>query len=145
MSAYICNTDHFVFLVAAATSRQICLFQGLHMTWRHNGVTHRLNYGDTARELEVANMLAAENTASVNARYNETTSPPTITRGDQPFLHFPPVQVIKSCDCLEYQSCEHDGWEASEAKAFLDALRKKAWHALPGYDDATWGAPSRKP
>jgi hypothetical protein len=29
---------------------------------------------------------------------------------------FDPVQVLKSCDCYEYQSCEHDGWEDSEAR-----------------------------
>jgi hypothetical protein len=52
-----------------------------------------------------------------------------------------PVQVIKACDCYEYQSCEHDGWADSEACRFITSLRKGAAHALPGYDGADWGAP----
>jgi len=42
---------------------------------------------------------------------------------------------------VKYQSCEHDGWESSKAKAIVDALRSSAWHALPGYEDAAWGPP----
>jgi len=51
------------------------------------------------------------------------------------------VQVLKSIDCLDYQSCEHPGWAASEAKAFIDRLQSAAIHALPGYEAAIWGAP----
>lgn len=49
-----------------------------------------------------------------------------------------PVAVLKACDGYEYQSCEHPGWESSEAHAFLDALRRRMIHALPGYDEADW-------
>jgi hypothetical protein len=37
-----------------------------------------------------------------------------------------PGQVFSLIDCLDYQSCEHDGWRSSEAFAFLTALRE-AW------------------
>lgn len=51
-----------------------------------------------------------------------------------------PVAVLKAVDCYEYQSCEHDGWHDSEARSFCEALRKRMIHALPGYDEAPWGA-----
>ena len=57
---------------------------------------------------------------------------------------FSAVQVIKACNCLDYQSCEHDGWEASEAKSFLDSLISAACHRLPGYDAAEWGPPKNR-
>ncbi len=57
------------------------------------------------------------------------------------WLHMDPVQVIKSCHCYCYQSCEHPGWHESEAKAFVDALESAAVHSLKGYDAAEWGAP----
>lgn len=50
------------------------------------------------------------------------------------------VEALKAIDGYEYQACEHDGWEASEAKAFCEALRRALIGALPGYDAAdTWG------
>jgi len=49
-----------------------------------------------------------------------------------------PVAVLKACDGYEYQACEHPGWEASEAHAYINALRRRAIHALPGYDEAAW-------
>lgn len=49
-----------------------------------------------------------------------------------------PVAVLKACDGYEYQSCEHPGWETSEAKAYLEALRRRMIQLLPGYDEAEW-------
>ena len=49
-----------------------------------------------------------------------------------------PVQAIKLVHCYEYQSCEHDGWETSEAHRFTTALLSSLEHSLPGYDDAPW-------
>ena len=49
-----------------------------------------------------------------------------------------PVAVLKAIDGYEYQSCEHPGWEASEAHAFCEALRRAAIGCLPGYAEASW-------
>ena len=101
-------------------------------------------------------MLWDENFASINARYPDTidnpeNSPGVITEAESGFVYgkhedlflysIDPAQVLKSCDCLEYQSCEHDGWEDSQAHAFLVSLRGSTWRHVPGYDDAEWGAP----
>ena len=49
------------------------------------------------------------------------------------------VDIVKLCHCLAYQSCEHEDWEASWSKRFLDRVIDAATRALPGYDAAPWG------
>lgn len=99
-------------------------------------------------------MLWRENIKSVSHRYPHESSATLPGPRDCEFVitesdfgcvllwdHFDPAQVLKACDCFEYQSCEHDEWESSEAHAFIQSLRSSAWHALPEYDGAEWGAP----
>jgi hypothetical protein len=89
-------------------------------------------------------MLWRENLASIHARY-----PDTVASGDYPgpanfrardvdfylFQDVPgtvdPLAVIDAVSCYEYQSCEHAGWQASEAKAFCDALTAKMLRQIP--------------
>lgn len=110
----------------------------------------QLHHGDHAQEVRVGQMLWDENVLSVSARYPNDRKGnlpgPTgctyqyPTGSERPTFHgFDAIQVLKACDCYEYQSCEHDGWPTSEAKAYIDSLRNHAWQALPGYDDARWG------
>jgi hypothetical protein len=57
-------------------------------------------------------------------------------------LHVPqaaPVQVVKACNCYDYQSNEHPEWEGSFAQALSEMIRGEAIAALPGYDSAAWG------
>lgn len=93
----------------------------------------------------VAALLYAENVRSVNHRYpnhppEEPVSfdPGEVTRA--PLLS--PVQCIKACDCLEYQSCEHPEWQDSVARKVLRNIRAEAIRRLPGYDEAPWGIDS---
>ncbi len=87
-------------------------------------------------------MLWGENHRSVNARYLEDDIEPLYTYSALPG-NVEPVTVLKAVACYEYQTCEHDGWEASEAHVFCETLRHKMTTWLPGYDDAPWGIDSR--
>jgi len=64
-----------------------------------------------------------------------------------------PVDIVKACDCLDYQACDWSGWDASEAAAVLREIRAAAvavaaamlrlpgnpeGRELPGYDAAAW-------
>jgi hypothetical protein len=49
------------------------------------------------------------------------------------------VAHIKNIHCYQYQSCEHEGWDASMARQFCTALLASLEHDVPGYDDAPWG------
>lgn len=131
MSAYIVDRKHIEYLVRAAQSRRIA------------GSSYQYEPAEVLAAN--ANMLAAENAASVNYRYSETEAPdtwePADFHGVTPWLDFNPVEVLKAVACYVYQACEHPGWETSRAKLFADRLHRAAINALHGYSDAPWGAP----
>ena len=132
-------------------------FDGIYRTYGRdayfaamNEQRRELSYSDAKRASEVGSMLWATNAASVLHRY-----PDTIDNGDYPgpvdfsaedvFAYtfrrtatLSPVQILKAIACYEYQSCEHDGWQDSEARSFCDALRDKMIRQLEGYDSAAW-------
>ena len=97
--------------------------------------------------------LRDENIRSVLHRYPQTSeqTAPGASDRDSVFCEedivsigedsFDPVQLLKSIACLEYQSCEHDGWEPCGAKKYLDELRVDAVRMLPKWGEAKWGAP----
>ncbi len=158
MSAYIVDRDHIVYLVEAGVHRGITRNISLYWTGTKGGTPDikRLRYGDYDRMAEIASTLWRENVRSVSYRYPgegaDTLPGPVgedyeITTDDFGTLRagwsFEPVQVLKAIDCYIYQSCEHPEFYDSEAYDYCRALRSAAIHALPGYDDASWGAPKK--
>lgn len=152
MSAYIVEKNHVLYLVCAALSRAT-RYNSNGFSWYHAGTRHEIGDGDVSAMAETANMLWRENIKSVSARYpheSSATLPGTraadfiVTEADFPACchSFDPVQVLKACNCFDYQSCEHDEWRESLACAFIQALKEKMMRALPTYDDAEWGAPT---
>ena len=94
--------------------------------------------------LQVCGMLYAANVVSVNHRYPNHTpeEPEAFTRAE--LLGAPdlsPVECVKACQCLAYQSCEVDTWPASEACRMVERIQGTAIAALPGYDKAAWCRP----
>ena len=159
MSAFICGQNHFKALAIFAAERT-----GGY-GWAHLRVDPRYIKGLShpqaeARGLEnltmpelatlYADTLYRENVRSVRHRYPESgrdNLPGPI--GDPGFIaikardtahRFPvsPVDVLKMCDCLEYQSCETGDWNDTLACKLLGSIRKAAIRQLPGYDDAPW-------
>ncbi|ETB37543.1 hypothetical protein O974_28215, partial [Mycobacterium avium 11-0986] len=41
--------------------------------------------------------------------------------------------------CYEYQACEPNDWQTTEAYAFCRELHNMLIQVLPGYDPAPWG------
>ena len=153
MSAFEVDATHIDVMVSAALQRVSC---GETMRWYHGDIPgtqpgEMLPGGEdyasacerTRREVtsETAETwgatLLAENRRSVNHRYDEEEI-------EEPYVFteyagsFKPAAILKALDCYEYQSCEHPGWEASEAHSFCEALRSRMIHQLPGYADAPW-------
>ena len=129
MSAFAVSQNHIRALVNFAQ----CYRQFSHgpFSYYHNAEHHKPS------ATELGQMLHAENVASVDYRYGNSEEPVQQFRDDftKPIS---PVQCLKAIACLEYQSCEHPGWESSAAKAALDSLQHVAINALPGYEDASW-------
>ena len=89
----------------------------------------------------VGSMLWLENRRSINHRYDEEEEDPELYLYESYGSPADPVAVLKAIRCFEYQSCEHEGWQTSEAKDFCDSLLYEAIRRLPGYEEAVWGVP----
>lgn len=139
MSAWMVTKTHIDVLVTAALAIEQ---GGLSYFWK--GSWRR---ADFTRQDEVGKMLWSENYRSVAHRYPDDLELPgayldgpgiddyTYVRQEKR----DPVTVLKTIDCFEYQSCEHDEWEQSEAWAFCKYLRLTVITTLPGYQEAPWG------
>jgi hypothetical protein len=117
MSAFIVNNSHITALAVHAARNRIA------------GHTDAKAIGD---------MLHAENVNSVNYRYDETTRPNYAPCEWASFHPFSQVQIVKAAHCLNYQSCEHPGWENSDAHKLLTTIIGKNDEDIPGYDAAQW-------
>lgn len=106
-------------------------------------------------------MLWAENFKSVNHRYDEGDPVPEYKYREPPIkvpksmvdaekVEVSAPVVFKAIRCLEYQSCEHDGWKTSDAKQTCADLKCALYpniardrvldeeFAPEGWDDAPW-------
>lgn len=91
----------------------------------------------------IGKRLLAENVASLNHLYRCNDPVPDYTY--RPVNGTPdPLVALKLLYHYEYQSCEHPGWDGSEAKRFCDSLRYLAVRTLPGYSELPWGTNSRE-
>lgn len=155
MSAYMVDREHIRFLVSAArlfSRSRIHLFGWSHAS-RNDGWWNKFDGFNQDAASELGQILWTANLDSVEERYPDTKDSPARIPGrigevyiyshskDWPSDMIDAVQVLKSVACLEYQSCEYDGWKKSEAAAICEALRTAAINSLPGYDKAKWGAP----
>lgn len=117
MSAFIVSTDHIDAIVTYA---------GTH------GISRR-------SPTELGQILLTENAKSVASLYQEGMSNEGAAYVFRTFTKpLSAVAILKACDCLEYQSCEHDSWADSIARSILDSIRVAAIKQLPGYADAAW-------
>lgn len=132
MSAFICSPEHISTIV-------------------HWGLTHPTWHPAINNRDFIARQLAEENINSIAHRYPDMNS-----KESDEFLDMPredyisacakaphnclddPIKILKLIDSLNYQSCEHPGWESSAAYEILNTLRAAAIRELPGYDEAEW-------
>jgi len=126
MSAFIVTDTHTNAIVTWASDRKVSAYYG-------NPGRSWLVYQN---EQATTDLLHTANVLSVNYRYKLDDPIGIITY--KPTGLCRPVEVIKLCNSLEYQSCEHPGWDDSLAKRLLDEICQVAITKLPGYDTAPW-------
>ena len=128
MSAFLVSKQHIDALVAFATRLE---YGSIPTYYYHKGSCpfEPASY--------IGQILWDENNRSVNERYdtNDLPQPYKFAYGTKVL---PPVQIIKACNCLDYQSCETPDWKDTRAFAILDAIRERAIRELPGYEEAQW-------
>ena len=151
MSAYMIDREHVQFLVSAA--EKLARDSAYGLSYYHDGRSVEIVPSDRDQLTKIGQALWDANLKSINTRYPDTVGYPERCPGpcdetfvyahskDWPYHEIELVQVFKAIKCLEYQACEYDGWEASEAYAVLQAIKEAAIKALPGYEEAEWGAP----
>lgn len=143
MSAYICNPEHFGILAAFAVQHDCTIREwGLH-------------FSKIAAAQHVAKGLARENIRSVAHRYPDSVSggrPGPCLKDEEIeeaaaiyaafFLTNPqgvaPIQIIKLCNSLDYQSCETDDWKGTLAWRQNEWIKDAAIRRLNGYEGAYW-------
>ena len=85
----------------------------------------------------IGQILVDANYRSLTARYGDKDQP-----HEYKFKHYPrtlsPVEVIKACDCLNYQCCEFDEWPTTKAYRIMMDLREGAISKLAGMEEAAW-------
>lgn len=127
MSAFNVSESHIDYIVRAALAWGLTDYAGADLLGR---------------------TLWAENARSVAHRYSEEPEPSDYeyrhTSGPAAGFPIREAWIVSACDCLEYQSCEHPGWETSVARAALHAIRHHAATRIPGgltgamLDGAPW-------
>lgn len=142
MSAYLVPRHHIDRLVATITRRD-----GLH-GWH---VGREFTFCRDKTPDEIGRILWLENVESLKARYPNDGSGqrPGCGETDEEVAAYTyreshaltPPEAVKAAHCLDYQSCEHDGWAESEACAILQAFVWDIASEQPGYEDASgWNA-----
>ena len=127
MSAFIVNKKHIDALLTWAIKREQPIW------FYHDG--HRMIARDGAHYLGV--VLTEANYRSVNYRYEERSKAPQYVYTEYPRV-LTPVEVLKACDCYDYQACEVADYRGSLAAAIVQAIRQRAIAELPGYEEAAW-------
>ena len=91
-----------------------------------------------ANDLQImAEIMLKENYRSVNYRSRENEGSHQIKFEFE--YKYTPIQIVKACQCFDYQCCETDDWKESNAYRINSWLMSSAISELPGYDQAEWG------
>ena len=77
----------------------------------------------------IADLLIAENMRSFNYRYahrGEESTEPVTYEASAEVRSMTAIAIVKLCDYYDYQACETDDYEESEAARVIDAIRREA-------------------
>lgn len=108
--------------------------------WRRVAPVDDLQHADLIDPTEVGRLLWAENHRSVAHRYSEPYDEEIVDGYTYQDPGFAPTcaEAAKALVCIEYQSCEHPGWDESTAAGIIRTLRAAVLASLPGTDAAPW-------
>ena len=143
MSVFLVNENHINTIV----SYFITPVTDNKLQVKVNGQWKAISLEDGSADA-LAKVLWDENAQSVANRYNEK-----IELKEYKFQFFPEVhraysagEIAKALDCLEYQSCESEGFSQSEAREIILAMRKHLLREIyqQESDEYDWEITSRK-
>lgn len=127
MSAFIVDKNHIDAMVTAAKMDR-------DFSFYHDGKRYKMDTIDACNLIGQA--LTAQNYRSVNHRYSESDEVPEYQFSYN--MNFKHVEIMKACQCYDYQACETDDYYETFAYAFSKTLFRSQAYRLPGYDAAKW-------
>lgn len=99
-------------------------------------------FDNTHTDNDLGRMLWRENMLSVAHLYPDHEDMQLDEEELRRYRHEPMqatvVECIKAIHCYQYQACEHDGWETSDAKKYVDELHSSLVMLIPGYKEAPY-------
>ena len=138
MSAFLVSDSHLNALITWAALTQ--LNPGNPSSCAGYSINESAWTSFLGNEQHCAAILYTANVESVNERYEKDDSTGVIFRFRQykKWKSLTPVEVLKLCDCFDYQACEVKNYRATVAAQMVDGIREHAIHLLPGYSAAPW-------
>jgi hypothetical protein len=125
MSAYMVSDLHLNAIVTYASNNSVSVFIG--NKW----------FDVRCNEQRIIAILETANKESLHVRYGDDD----VTTGIKYKItdkYQSPMQIIKLCDCFNYQACEVNDYEHTPAAAIIKAIIHNAINNLPGYGDLEW-------
>lgn len=140
MSAYVCSEEQFKVLAIFAVRKSD---RYMNVDPRYvDGAKDVAGQQDHVIATRYAAILLAENVRSVRYRYPDDIGDyEEIRISAREVLNTPsfkPVEILKLCASLNYQSCETDDWQTTKAYDLLQQIKDAAIQLLPGYEEARW-------
>lgn len=137
MSAFILNYNHINAMLNFAVSKH------MRFHWDIGGQTAMYCTDNPDDCQTLGAILVRENVRSILARYQSDKPEDYIDhqcgyRYGYKDNAYSPVQIVKACDCYDYQSCETPDYDTTFAARISEWIRGEAISALPGYDSAQW-------
>ena len=126
MSAFIVSKNHINTLVNYGYHNRL---------YRYISEDNILRFND--EPTKIGQILVDENYKSINYRYEEDEEHYKY-KFNLSLKNYSPVQIIKACDCYDYQACETPDYDKSVAYKLIDTIRARAINSLDGYEKAEW-------
>lgn len=99
---------------------------------------HASAFIDGLNPRELAAELHLANCAAYRERYGENGGE-EYRYTFRPEVHaMPAVQILKACDCFDYQSSSWSKYDGSPAQRAVQRIRDQAITLVPGYRAAAW-------
>lgn len=131
MSAFLCSEKHINTLVSYGVQQDISVYIP--------GSSGQKCWQAIRKDPDlIAGILTTANVESVNYRYDEDTVLAPVKYESVSTAFLSPIQIVKLCDCFDYQACEVDDYEDSPAASITRTIRNNAISRIPGYDEAEW-------
>lgn len=133
MSAFVVNDKHLNALITWAS------LNNMRFHFASDGNRRKYDPSITEDAQALVEILYKENVRSVCARYPQDKPEDFLPAPVYNFVNgMSAIQIVKACNCLDYQSCETSDWKETDAYRIVDWIQSEAIAKLPGYNEAKW-------